>query len=160
MDGYRTFPPELSHLVRDYGWLLNWVLTIPSYAGKKYGEWKSGRREQFDNRILGYVNTVPSTGIEGMWADVILKPILEDVSFDVAFRAPLTGFAKLKLNLKSLPYETRNRWRMMTEFVSEDEFKNMLTRLIRERRIDYEPTRERYRRRDHFVDLPFTRANR
>ena len=70
------------------------------------------------------------------------------------------GFAKLKLNLKSLPYETRNRWRMMTEFVSEDEFKSMLTRLIRERRIDYEPTRERYRRRDHFVDLPFTRANR
>jgi hypothetical protein len=141
-------------------WLLNWVLQIPSYAGKKYGESKSGRQEELNNRILNYLNKVPSTGIEGMWADIILKPILEDVPFDVAFRTTLAGFDKLKLNLKSLPYEMRQRLRIIKALVSEGEFKNILTRLVRERRIDYEPTMERYRRRDHFVDLPFTRANR
>ena len=66
---------------------------------------------------------------------MILKPIIEDVPFGMAFPAELTGLAKFRQNLKRLPYETRHRWRMMNRFVPEDKFKEVLVKLVRENKI-------------------------
>lgn len=140
-------PPELLAHFRDYGWLLNLFFRGVGYAGKKYGEWGAGRREELENRVLDYLNTqVQSSGIDGMWADLILKPIIQDVPFTVAFPTQLTGFARFTQGLKALPYETRHRWRMMRQYVPEDKFKKMLLKLVREKRIGYNMLAERYYR--------------
>ena len=143
----RVLRPEISRLFHDYGWLLNLFLRAVGYAGKKYGEWKAGSRKELENRILDYLNTqVQSSGVDGMWADVILKPIIQDVPFSVAFPPQLKGFAEFRHVLKRLPYETRHRWRMMKHYVPEDKFKKVLVKLVKENRIGYNMVAERYHR--------------
>src|ERR1700752_851708 len=103
-------PPEISANFHDIGLLLNPLPKLFGFAGKKYGQWKAGRRDELENDIIDYLNIqVHSSGIDGLWADVILKPIIEDVPFGMAFPAELTGLAKFRQNLKRLPYETRHR---------------------------------------------------
>jgi hypothetical protein len=52
-----VLPPEIPGHFHDFGWLLNWFFKAVGYAGKKYGDWKAGRREELENRILDYLNT-------------------------------------------------------------------------------------------------------
>jgi hypothetical protein len=143
----RVLPPEIANNFHDLAPLLNWLPKVVGYAGKKYGEWKLGRHKELENRILDYLNTqVQSSGLDGMWADVILKPIIQDVPLVVAFPTQLTGFAKIKQDWKKLPYETRHRWRMMRQYVPENEFKKVLLQLVRENRIGFTRLSERYHR--------------
>jgi hypothetical protein len=53
---------------------------------------------------------------------VILKPIIQDFPFGVAFPTQPKGVAKAKRYLESTPYEVRHRWRMMKQYVPEDKF--------------------------------------
>lgn len=120
---------------------------IAGYVGRKYSEWTATRNAGLENRIIDYLNMeVGSSGIDGMWADVIVKPIIQDVPFGIAFPAQATGFAKFKHNLKVLPYETRHRWRMMRQYVPEEKFKEVLAKLVREGRIGYNNLSQRYSR--------------
>jgi hypothetical protein len=43
----RVLPPEITVLLRDFGWTLACFLKAVGYTGKKYGEWKSGRRPEW-----------------------------------------------------------------------------------------------------------------
>ena len=139
-------PPELAHF-QDYGWLLNWFLRGVGYAGSKYGDWKSGRAEGLENRILDYLNTkVDATGssVGALWATVIIRPIIEDVPFGMAFPPQLTGLAKFKHELRRLPYEARHRWRVFTGYVPEQKVADILLTLLRENRVGYNRSNQHY----------------
>jgi len=142
-----VLPTMIASQFKDYGWLLNWCFRGVGYLGSKVGAWKAGRHEELQNRIIDYLNTqVQSSGVDGLYADIILKPILHDVPFDVAFPRRLTGSAKITHDLKRLRYEIRHRWRKMQQYVPEHEFNRLLLRLLREKRIGYDRLSERYHR--------------
>jgi hypothetical protein len=93
-------PSQIVAHFHDLGFLLRWVPKIAGYVGRKYSEWTATRNTVLENRIIGYLNMeVGSSGIDGMWADVIMKPIIQDVPFGIAFPAQATGFPKFKHNL-------------------------------------------------------------
>jgi len=49
-------------------------------AGKKYGDWKIGWAKEIEDRILDYLCTQAQfSGIDLLWVDVIVKPIIQDV---------------------------------------------------------------------------------
>src|SRR5271169_3197779 len=140
-------PAQIAAHFHDLGFLLTWVPKLAGYFGRKYSEWTATRNTDLENRIIDYLNVeVASSGIDGIWAEVIMKPIIQDVPFGIAFPVQMTGFAKLKHNLKALPYETRHRWRMMRRYVPEEKFKEVLVKLVREQRIRYDNPSQRYSR--------------
>lgn len=140
-------PPQIVANFHDLGFLLTWVPKLAGYVGRKYSEWTATRNTYLENRIIDYLNMeVGSSGIDGMWADLIMKPIIQDVPFGIAFPVQMTGFAKFKHNLKALPYETRHRWRMMRRYVPEEKLKEVLVKLVREQRIRYNNLSQRYSR--------------
>jgi len=151
-----VLPPGITDQFHDYGWLLNWLPRLAGYFGKKCGEQSAARSQDLENRILDYLNTKVQPSSAGIvWADVVIKPIIADVPFGVAFPPALKGFAKLKNNLRNLPYETRHRWRMFRQYVPEEQFNQVLLKLLRQQRIGHNPLDGTYRRGGWGAGPPF-----
>lgn len=140
-------PREISTGFHEYGWRLNWFLKGVGYAARKCGEWKAGRSDAFEDRILDYLNTKYEPADSGViWADVIIKPIIQDVPFEIAFPPNLKGLANFGSKLRRFPYEVRHRWRVLRRYVPERKFDKILLKLLRERRIAFDPSSKRYHR--------------
>ncbi len=138
--------PDLSF--HEYLAVLNWLARGFDCLARAVSKWRQKSSEALENRILDYLNTkaVPSTA-SIVWADVFLRPIIEDVPFQVAFPPHLRGWRRFKHELRSLPFELRHRWRVLTRLVSEERVREILLKLLREQRIDYNPATELYSRR-------------
>jgi hypothetical protein len=139
-----VLPPSQFH---EYVWVLNWLLKLVEFIAKRTVVWKGKRQEATENRILDYLNTkADSSSVGIIWADVFLKPIIEDVPFGVAFPPQLQGWKRLRLELRNLPYEIRNRWRVWRKLIPEKRVAEILLKLLREQRVQYNPHSQRYSR--------------
>jgi hypothetical protein len=140
-------PPGITTGFNEYGWPLNLLLKGVGYTARKYGAWKAGRSRALEDRILDYINTTHGTTGSGViWADVIIKPIIQDVPFGIALPPNLKGLANLMSKLRRFPHEARHRWRVLRRYVPEKKFNKILLKLVRERRIALDLPSQRYHR--------------
>jgi len=132
----------------DYVWVLNWLPKLVEFIAKRTAVWKRERQEATENRIRDYLNTkAESSSVGIIWADVFIKPIIQDVPFGVAFPPQLRGWKRLSLELRNLPYEIRHRWRVLRKLIPEEKVEEILLKLLREQRVQYNPDLQRYSRR-------------
>lgn len=110
--------------------------------------WGLERRVAIENRILDYLNTKEeSSSLSIILADVFLRPIIQDVPFEISFPPALTGWNRLRFELRRLPYEIRHLWRVWRRHVSEEQIEQYLLELLREQRVHYSPATMRYSRK-------------
>lgn len=130
-----------------FGWLLNWIVKVTEYVAGCVSRRRAQRTAGTENRILDYINTTNEPSSVGIiWAEVFLKPVVQDVPFGIAFPSNVSGWNRLKLELRRLPYEIRHRWRVFTSLVPEETVTALLLKLLREQRVRYSPDTQRYSR--------------
>lgn len=132
----------------EYGLALNWVVRAVEYLAKATAKWRLERQQAIEDRILDHLNTKAEPSSLGtIWADVFIRPIIQDVPFGIAFPPELTGWKRFRLELRRLPYEVRHRWRVWKRLIPEERVERLLLKLLRERRVQYDPNTLRYSRR-------------
>jgi hypothetical protein len=95
-------PPQIVANFHDLGFLLTWVPKLAGYVGRKYSEWTATRNTYLENQIIDYLN------MEVGSSDLIIKPIIQDVPFGIAFPVQMTGFSKFNVSsLSAKPYTSR-----------------------------------------------------
>ncbi len=79
-----------------------------------------------------------------IWADLILRPILQDVRFSEAFPPAGRGWPLFKWRIRNFRVNARHRWRMWRHYIPEETVLRVIRRLWREERLKRAPWDELY----------------
>ena len=130
---------------QQYSQLIEWFFKGVKFLATNYSQWREKGQQAFKNRILDYLNTRTEPADVGIiHSKVVIRPIIEDVRFGIAFPPKLKGWQRIKTELKCFPYEARHRWRMYRRYIPPSMVNQHLLDLLRDGRVRYNPNTQRY----------------
>lgn len=130
----------------DYVTLASLLVVPVEWFARAVAAVRKHKQEELGERILEHLAEKGGwASPRSTWAEIFIKPLLEQVPFDVAFPSPLEGKEKLKWFIRALPYNARYRWRRWLDVVPEDKVRKTMRRLWRESKLQRASWDEFYR---------------
>src|SRR6266536_1675397 len=103
---------------------INLAIRVINFLADVYSRLKKPAPDKMKDLKIGILRYLADrkqwTSPRLIWADVVLSPILQDVTFSQAFPPKVTGWPLFRWKLENLGVNVRHRWRKWKCFIPKE----------------------------------------